>query len=299
MYRCRVILSAFVFLFVTTGLTAQELNSQVIVNADQTGNSSLSVFRNLQNFLQEFINQNRWTDREFLPYERINCSFFINISSHQGNTFSGTLQVQASRPVFGSTMITPVFNFNDENFTFDYSEYAPLDYNPSEFESNLVSVISFYVYTILGLDADTFEEMGGTEYYEEANRIVSTAQQSSHPGWRVTDGSSSRFQLNSDLLSSSYSEFRKALYNYHRRGLDLMHMSPESGKKGVAEAILLLDKMNSARPNSLLVRTFFDAKADEIEQIFSGGPRVETSKVVEALHDMAPTFSENWSNIRY
>jgi hypothetical protein len=287
------------FLLFTFAVKAQELNCQVVVNAEQTGQANTTVFKTLQNSLNEFINQTRWTNKEFLPHERINCSMFININSLENNTFSGTIQVQSSRPVFGSTMVSPVFNFNDQQFSFEYTEYEPFSYNPNEYQSNLLSVVSFYVYTILGLDADTFEKQGGTSYFQEANKIVNTAQQGTRAGWKPTDGQRSRYQLNADLLGNSLSGYRDALYDYHRNGLDVMHMSPVEGKTEVAAAILDLEKMNRRRPGSLLVRTFFDAKADEIQNIFSGGPSVDIKAVVEALNKMAPTMTDNWSNIRY
>lgn len=287
------------FFFCTAISFGQELNCQVVVNAEQTGRTNVTVFKTLQNSLSEFINQTKWTNRQFLPHERINCSMFINISSYEGDSFTGTIQVQSSRPVFGSTMISPVFNFKDEQLGFTYSEYAPFSFNPNEYNSNLTSVVTFYVYTMLGLDADTFEEQGGTQYYETANQIVNTAQQGGRAGWKAMDGNASRYRLITDLLSNSYSGYRKALYEYHRNGLDRMHMSPAEGKKSVATAILDLDRMNDRRPNSLLARTFFDAKADEVQQIFSGGPSVSVKQVIDALNTLAPTFSEKWSNIRY
>lgn len=287
------------FFFCTAISFGQELNCQVVVNAEQTGRTNVTVFKTLQNSLSEFLNQTKWTNRQFLPHERINCSMFINITSYEGDSFTGTIQVQSSRPVFGSTMTSPVFNFKDEQLGFTYSEYAPFSFNPNEYNSNLTSVITFYVYTILGLDADTFEEQGGTQYFETANQIMNTAQQGGRAGWKVTDGKASRYRLITDLLSNSFSGYRKALYGYHRNGLDRMHMSPAEGKKAVATAILDLDRMNDRRPNSLLVRTFFDAKADEVQQVFSGGPSVSVKEVVDALNTLAPTFSEKWSNIRY
>lgn len=296
MYRLTTFLILLLF---ATAANAQELNCQVVVNAERTGRANTSVFQTLQNSLTEFVNQTRWTDREFLPHERINCSMFININSYDGNSFTGTIQVQSSRPVFGSTMVSPVFNFNDEQLGFEYTEYEPFNYNPNEYQSNLLSVVSFYVYTMLGLDADTFEEQGGTDYYQEANRIVNTAQQGTRTGWKPMDGQRSRYQLNADLLSNSFSGYREALYNYHRNGLDVMHMSSVEGKKNVATALLDLEKLNRQRQGSLLVRTFFDAKADEVQSIFSGGPSVDIKAVVDALNKMAPTKTETWSNIRY
>ncbi|HET8854373.1 MAG TPA: DUF4835 family protein [Salinimicrobium sp.] len=289
--------SLLVLLMVSTSLFAQELNCEVIVNADQTGNPNLSIFRTLENSLTEFINQTNWSDKELQSIEKIDCSMFINITEYTGNTFTGTIQVQSSRPVYGSTMISPVFNFRDQQLSFNYIEYQPLEFNANVYNSNLVSIISFYVYTILGLDADTFEERGGTEFFEVANQIVSTAQAGGKKGWQASGNSGSRFELNSNLLSNSFVEFREAMYNYHRMGLDVMHRSPQEGKESIAEAILTLSQMNSRRPNSLLVRTFFDAKSNEIQQVFSGGPSVPVREVIEALNNLAPTFAGKWNTI--
>ncbi len=172
----------FVFFLGLISVSAQELNAEVIVNAEQTGQANLSVFKTLQRSLSEFVNQNSWTEKGLKNEERISCSFFINITSFDNQSFSGTIQVQSSRPVFGSTFITPVFNFNDEQFNFTYQEFEPLNYSQNSYTSNLVSVISYYIYTIIGLDADTFELEGGTPYFQEANRIVTTAQQGNSVG---------------------------------------------------------------------------------------------------------------------
>lgn len=294
----RIVLLLVIMMF-SAATVAQEINCQVVVNAEQTGQANATVFKTLQNSLSEFINQTRWTNKEFLPQERINCSMFINITGYDGNSFTGTIQVQSSRPVFGSTMVTPVFNFNDEQLAFNYTEYQPFSYSPNQYDSNLVSVVSFYIYTILGLDADTFSEQGGTPYFQTANQIVGSAQQGGNAGWKATDGNRSRYQLNADLLSNTYAGYRNALYTYHRKGLDVMHMSPVEGKKAISTAIIDLERMNSRRPNSLLLRTFFDAKADEVAEIFSGGPSVDIREVVDALGKMAPNYSEKWGNIRY
>jgi len=294
----KIVLILLLFFSVGT-ISAQDLNGEVIINADQTGQSNLSVFKTLQQSLSEFINQTSWTDRNYSNHERINYSIFINISKFENDSFSGTIQVQSSRPVFGSTMITPIFNFNDEQFSFNYLEYEPLTYSQNAYSSNLVSVISFYVYTILGLDADTFELEGGTPFYEEANRIVTTAQQSNTTGWRGTDGSHSRYRLNTDLLSNAFLDYRTTLYQYHRLGLDIMHKDVTSGKKAIVNSIQNLRSMNDSRPNSLLLRVFFDSKAQEIEQIFSGGPSVPIADLIDALNRVAPMYAENWRRLQF
>lgn len=292
------ILIFFGLFFLLQIASAQQINCEVIVNAEQTGQANLSVFKTLERALNEFVNQTTWTDQKFQDHERINCSMFITINSFEGESFNGSIQVQASRPVYGTSMITPVFNFNDEQFGFSYREYQPLNYSQNSYASNLISVISFYVYTILGIDADTFELNGGTPYFEEANRIVTNAQQGNSQGWRGADGQRSRFRLNADLLANTYAEYREAMYDYHRLGLDVMHDDVLAGKEAIIGAMDKLEEMNRRRNNSLLLRTFFDAKADEIGQIFSSGPEVNSRALVETLNNIAPRYSRNWRTIR-
>lgn len=279
-------------------MKAQELNCEIIINAEQTGQGNLSVFKTLKNSLTEFVNRTKWTDKSVEDYERINCSMFITINSMEGEAFSGSIQVQSSRPVYGSTMVSPVFNFNDDQFSFNYREYQPLNYSQNSYGSNLVSVISFYVYTIIGLDADTFAPEGGTPYFEEASQIVSNAQQGGAPGWNASAGTRSRYRLNTDLLSNTFAECRDAMYKYHREGLDVMFQDAEAGKKKIAEALEGMVPMNRRRANSLLVRSFFDAKADEITQIFSGGPAINKPELAETLTGLAPRYSKNWRNLQ-
>jgi len=224
---------------------------------------------------------------------------FITINEQEGQSFSATIQVQATRPVYGSALETTTVNFNDEQFSFNYTEFQPLNYDPNSFDSNLVSVISFYVYTILGIDADTFAPDGGTVYLEEAKQIVVTAQQGQNVGWKATDGSKSRFKINDDMLANAYSNYREAMYTYHRQGLDLMHQDQTTAKTNIAKSIQLMRDMYDNRPNSLLNRVFFDAKADEVESVFSGGPSVSIKEVVDNLNRTAPFYSDNWQNIKF
>lgn len=280
-------------------VSAQEINSQVTIDAKQTGKTQLSVFKTLQRSLEDFINKTSWSRRDLPKGQRVNCSFFITITSYSSNVFKGSLQMQSSRPVFGSAMTTPIFNFKDDDFDFSYTEHQPFNFNPNSFESNLVSIISFYVYTILGLDADTFAPNGGADYFEQADQIASIAQQSNRSGWKASSGNNSRFELNKQLLSSNYSDYHQALYVYHRQGLDVMHDDVKAGKEGIADAIKLLNNVNRRRPNTLLIRSFFDAKANEVSTIFSGGPSIDIKAVVNDLNAMAPTFSKNWSSIKY
>ncbi|MBP2833908.1 DUF4835 family protein [Aquimarina sp. U1-2] len=280
-------------------VSAQEFNAKVLVNAEQTGNANLQVFKTLERELAEFINNTKWTTTDYRTEERIDCSFFITIANFDNDFFNATLQVQASRPVYGSNYKTAIFNINDKQFNFNYLEFQPLNYNPNNFESNLISVVSFYLYMILGVDADTFELNGGTSYYEEAKNIVGNAQSSNALGWNAQDGNQSRFRLNDDLLSGTFDGYRSAMYTYHREGLDIMHNNVKKGKQTVTEAMESLEKMHNVRPNSYIMRVFFDAKADEISSILSGGPSVNIADTITTLNKIAPTYTDNWKDIKF
>ncbi|MEW7290457.1 type IX secretion system protein PorD [Aquimarina sp. 2304DJ70-9] len=280
-------------------LNAQEFNAQVAINAEQTGNPNLQVFKTLERSLTEFVNNTKWTNVDYRTEERIDCSFFITIATYDNDDFSATVQVQASRPVFGSNYATTIFNVNDKQFNFNYLEFQPLNYNPNSYESNLISVIAFYLYTILGVDADSFELNGGGKYFEEAKNIVGNAQGSNTLGWNAQDGTQSRFRLNDDLLSGTFDGYRSAMYTYHREGLDVMHNNLKQGKETITKAMNSLQEMHNRRPNSYLMRVFFDAKADEISSVLSGGPSVSIAETVQILNKIAPTYTENWKNIKF
>ncbi len=208
----RKIVQIVIALFAVIQLNAQELNCTITVNADKIPGSNKQIFTTLQTSLNEFVNQKRWTNFNYKPQELINCNLTLTILEQTGTDFKGHIQIQASRPVYNSTYLTPVFNFKDDNFSFQYTEFEPLQFNENSFESNLVSVISFYVYTILGMDADTFSLNGGTAYFTKAQDIVVQAQQSGYAGWNQNDGSKTRFILVDNMLSPTYDMFRSAMY---------------------------------------------------------------------------------------
>ncbi len=285
-------------LLIIPAAQAQELNATVTIDAEQTGQPNFQVFRTLEQQLTELLNTTTWTNREFKNQERIDCNFTLIIQNFESTAFEGTLQVQASRPIFGSLYDSPIYNYNDRQFRFDYTEFQPLVFNINTFDSNLVSVLTYHVYTILGIDADTFELNGGGEYYATAKQIVNTAASSNFAGWKPTDGTQSRFRWNDAIISNVYAEFHDALYTYHRHGLDKMDTNQKEAKNNIIKAIAKLKNVNDRRPNSFLLRTFFDAKADEIEKIFSGGPTVDINQFIDNLNRIAPTRRSNWSNIK-
>ncbi len=278
---------------------SQELNCTVVVNAQQTGNENLQIFKNLEKQLTEFINNTKWTDRVYGPQEMISCSMNIIISEYSGELFNASIQVQSSRPIFGSSYSTPLYNFNDSDFTFQYLEFQNLIYNPNQYTSNLISVLAYHIYMILALDADSYEKNGGQEYYKQAQTIVNYTQGENFKGWKLEDGLQSRFMLIDNLLSTTFKEYRDVMYSYHRLGLDTMSEDLKKGKTQIATSLAGFKAMNSRRPNSFLLRTFFDAKADEIEQIFTGGPQVNIADLKDLLQKIAPMHSSKWRNIKF
>lgn len=295
----RRILFILICLAAVNPTQAQELNCTISINAEQTGQPNLQVFRTLEKQLNEFVNNTKWTDKTYNVQERIDCNMSLVITNLDGETFTGTLQIQSSRPVFDSTYDSPVYNYFDRQVSFKYKENEPLNFNINSAESNLVSIISFHIYTVLGLDAGTYALNGGEPYFQIAKQITNTAAGTNYMGWKSKDGNQSRYQYNNALLSSVYKEFHQAMYDYHRNGMDLMASDPKKAKENIVASISLLKGINDRRPNAFLLRTFFDAKGDEIQAIFSGGPQVDIVQLVENLNRMAPTKRSNWQEIKF
>lgn len=295
----RVFILLLLVLIFSLNAVAQELNAVVIINAEQTNRADLQVFKTLERSLTEFVNNTKWTERRFKQQERIDCSFNIIITQQDGNNFRATVQVGASRPVYGSNYDTPTFNFNDQQFDFEYTEFQPLIFNPNTFDSNLVSVMAFYVYTIIGMDANTFKLNDGDKYFQEANQIVTTAQPNGQIGWNPQDGNQTRYRLNEDLLSPNFREFAGIMYSYHRTGLDFMIDDKKRSKQTIATSLVQFQSMYKKRPNNFLTRVFFDTKGEEIASIFSSGPSVNITSLVEVLNLVSPTKSNFWREIKF
>ena len=287
------------FLLLSNIFVSQELNCEVVVEARQTGNENLQVFKTLQTQLTEFINSTSWTNKVVRQNEKIDCTMFINISSYENDVFQGTLQIQSSRPIFNSSYNSPTYNFNDRNFTFNYQEFQNFTFNENQFENNLVSVIAFHIYVILGIDADTFKLNSGTSFFEQAQKILDFSQQKGFRGWGPGDGLQSRYYLIDNILSTTFKEFRNVMYDYHIKGLDIMVNETKSGKEAVAKSLMMLDQMNRRRPNSYILRVFFDTKANEILDVFSGGPKVPVTNLISTLSKIAPNHSDKWRNISF
>lgn len=277
---------------------AQQLNCTVIVNADKIGATNNQIFKTLETSLSEFVNRTDWTGESLAQHEKINSTMIITVNEFANNNFSASILVQSARPIFNSTYSSPILNFNDKDFNFSYTEFMPLNFNASSFESNLISVVSFYSYVILGMDKDSFSPGSGLEHLESARNILLLAQPSGNKGWNQNDGNQTRFVLINDLLAPSFTLFREALYNYHYTGLDMMAQDPKAAKENIKMAVNTLAELNRTRPNSFLTRVFFDAKADEIVSIFSGGPSIPITDLVNDLNSVSQINASKWTRIR-
>ena len=294
-------LSIFALLFlVLQSAGAQELNCVITVNSDQVNQTNQQVFQTLEASLNDFVNKSRSSDRIYNENERVNARMFITITEYISPNFKATIQIQSSRPVYNTSYESPVFNYKDNQFNFSYIEFQPLVYNPNSFDSNLIGVITYYVYLILGLDADTFSLEGGNEFYQKAQQIVTQAQGTGSAGWsQSTTDRRTRFVMIDNLMSNTFREYRIAMYNYHRKGLDIMGDNASTGKQVIAGSMRLFETLIQRRPNALLIQAFFDAKSEEIANIFSDGPQVDLASLKETLNKVAPFYSSTWNEINY
>ncbi|PKH51508.1 DUF4835 domain-containing protein [Tenacibaculum sp. Bg11-29] len=292
----------FFFLFITLSvftMQSQELNAFVTINTDKVQSSNKQVYETLEKSLTEFINEKQWTNKNYKQQERINCAFTIIVNEQSGNNFNATIQVQSTRPVYNSSYATPVLNINDTNFNFSYSEFAPLIFNPNNYESNLVSTIAFYVYTILGVDADTFALKSGTNYFKKAENVMLQAQSSGETGWQNQVGKQNRFALIDNLLSSKFNPLRTIFYEYHRKGFDNFSENKETAKQTIQDNVIALDKLHNITIGNYMIRVFLDAKGDEISNVFSDGkPAKSTQKMLSVLSKIAPTYKDKWKKIK-
>ena len=284
----------------TLTLSAQELNGLVTVNSDQISGSNKQVYTTLQTSLTEFINQTQWTNNTYKPQEKINCAFTITINKQASpNRFEASIQVQAARPVYGSSYTTPIVNINDADFNFKYNEFQPLNYNETSFESNLISTIVYYIYVILGVDADTFKLNGGDNHYKKAKDVMLLAQQSGGLGWNDQVGKQNRFSLIDNLTSPKLRGFKNIMYSYHIQGMDEFFRDKSKAKSNISNAVLQLENLQNKVIGNFILRFFFDSKADEIARVFSDGPRAgNTSRLKTVLQRISPTNNEKWQKIK-
>ena len=287
-----------VLFFFSVSVFTQELRCEVVVNSDLVNQTNKQVFSTLQKSIQELMNSQVWTSQKWNSEERINCSLILNLTRYSDNNFEGTLQVQSQRPIYDSNYNSPILNFQDIDISFSYQEFQPLFYNLNRYDSNLISILSFYAYMIIGLDSDTFKPQGGQLFYSYAQKISNLAQQSKNDGWISTGNRKNRYWLVDSILSNAFKEFRTTNYQYHRKGLDLMTSDQFTAKTNIANSLSNLSELNKRRPNSFLIQLFFDAKSQEIVNIFSDGIKIELDATKQLLRRVAPFFNNKWKEIK-
>lgn len=277
---------------------AQEIKSTVQVVAPRVQMTDKQVLITLQTAAQQFINTRKWTDENIALQEKIDISLFIEITAINNNEFKGTLQFQVIRPVFNSTYKSTVFQFNDEDVSFSYREFENLDYQENMNMNDFTTLLAYYVNLAIGLDFDSFGELGGSPYFAKAQSIV--AMMTNKPGWNQADGKGirNRFYLAENLNNPRFKELRLLNYNYHRRGMDLFSENPEQARKNITEILKSLKESQALFQNSLLQKTFFSTKWPELVEIYKGATVPEKTAMAKFLSDMDPTNSQRYEKIK-
>jgi hypothetical protein len=269
---------AFSVLPVISALS-QELRCNVTVNSSKIQGTNKNVFTTLQTSLNDFMNGTKWTNNTFSDEERIDCSFFITVNEYGGSRCTASLQVQARRPVYGSSYQTIIINHVDEDFDFDYIEFDRLDFDLRSFKSNITSLMAFYAYLILGIDYDSFSLKGGTQFFENAQTIITNAQRENYQGWNPYENANrkNRYWIIENILSNSYSYERTGYYKYHRLGLDQLTENAIEGRKQVLQSLSDIKRSfdSQSEISTPYLRLFFDAKSDELIHVFTEAPQNE------------------------
>lgn len=281
---------------------SQELNCQVSIVADaklELTTVDQDVIAQLKQTMSDLMNNTQWTKDKFKVEERINCVLQLQIKEKSGTgTYSGSLQVQSSRPAFNSSYNTTLLNFLDENITFSFSRNALLVYAPNQFRDNLTSILAFYAYFIIGMDYDSFSLKGGTPYFNEAQQIVSLAQTSGAAGWKSNESSKrNRFWLVDNVLHQLFEPLRECTYVYHRKGVDKLYDDKVSARKQMFEALSKLNTVTQNRPNSINLINFVQAKRLEIKEIAADAETKEKTDIVNLMKKIDPSNASKYDEI--
>ncbi|MGA1977804.1 MAG: DUF4835 family protein [Bacteroidales bacterium] len=281
---------------------SQELNCNVQVSAQKIQGSNREVFENMQRDIYNFMNNTVWTNHIYSYGERIDCNVLINLTDQlSSDEFSGTIQIQLKRPVYNTTYNSTLLNFIDNNCRFTYVEFQPLLFDPTMYRSSLVSILAYYTYIIMGFDADSFSPMGGTEYFQMAEKIVTNAQDAPEPGWKPYDGSRNRnrYWLVNNALDKEYEPVRQFLYEYYIKGLDQMESKVTESRTSISESLKLIQDVYRKKPDPYmyLLQVILDAKSDELVNIFNGSFPEEKSRVIQILTEIDPSNKTKYENI--
>jgi hypothetical protein len=300
--KSRLLLTAMMLVLTANVVTSQELYCNVQVSAQKIQGSNREIFQSMQRDIYEFMNSMVWTDNLFSYSERIECNILINLDEQfSADEFSGTLQIQLSRPAFNTTYESTVLNFMDNNFRFRYVEFQPLEFNPNAHTNNLVSVLAYYAYLFIGMDFDTFSPEGGTPYFQIAEKIVTNAQGAPEPGWKPYDGSRNRnrYWLIKNILNDEYSGVRQFVYQYHRRGLDRMETDAAQARTEIYKGLELLQQVYRRRPDPYMyyMSVIVEAKVNEMINIFTPGFPEEKNRAVQILIEIDPANETKYKQI--
>jgi hypothetical protein len=265
----------FILLFTVCSLNAvaQELQATVTINVGpKVETTDRNVFKDMKTAFQQFLNSRKWTSDTYQQHEKINCSILININDMPAiGAFNASVQIQSARPVYNSNYTSLLLNFADRDWQFEYIESQPLEYNDNTYTNNLTSMLAFYAYLVIGLDYDSFSELGGTPYFQKALTVVNNAQSSNRPGWQSLGSNRNRYWIIENLLNPQMVEVRKMLYSYHRLGLDTFEKTPDQSRSIILTGLKNMRKAKDINPNAILIISFFDAKSKELANIFSTG----------------------------
>jgi len=287
-----------IFLGSTCGVWGQEFRCNVSVSSSRVEGTNKQVFESMRTDIYEFMNNRKWSDNVFTTDERIECTIFIQITSQvSSDEFTGTLQVQLNRPVFNSSYNSPLLNLKDNDIQFKYVEFQPMEFDETGNSNPLTNLLAFYAYTILGFDYDSFSPLGGSPYFQKARDIVNRSQNAREKGWRAFEGNFNRFWLIENLTNKSYGPFRELIYRYHRLGLDLLSEKPDLGRSEIADALKNMQRVYRSKPDTYVNRLFFDAKSDELVNIFSKGSTDEKGRVMSILSECDPSNSGKYQKI--
>lgn len=295
----KVIISLITFLL-TWNLFSQELNCKVVVSAEQIVGSNAQLFKTMETALNEFMNQTKWTNKNYKQYEKIECSILLTLLTKQGNDgFNGSIQVQSSRPVYNSIYQSPILNYKDDDLSFNYIEFQPLLFDINSYQSELISTLSYFAYLIIGMDADTFAINGGEEHFLNCQKITDQVENpNSKKAWKSNTNQLNRYHFIHKLLSPGFKTYRTVVYNYHLNGLDRMSENTKVAKENIKYNLIELNSISQIVMATQIIRTFMDAKSDEVVDIFVGGDYTDTKELVNSLNRTAPTLAHKWEKIK-
>ncbi|MCF0196508.1 MAG: DUF4835 family protein [Bacteroidaceae bacterium] len=288
-------------LMATATAAAQELNAKVSINRQQVSNTKGEVFDALQEKVQRLLNETKWTDIEMRENERIQCSFAITVSAYSAetNVFECSLLLSSQRPVWGSTYTSVGYSVKDPDFQFVFQEADELVFRPEQIDNNLVAMLAYYAYLLIGIDMDTMAPMGGTAILQRAEDVVTAGQSLDYPGWKAFDGGSNRFALLNDYLDGRMEPMRQFQYQYHRKGLDRMTESPDSARAAIAESLDLLLQAHKAKNLTKVAQLFTEYKREELLSIFSNkATSDERRRAYDVLFNIDPSKSETWDKLK-